>query len=322
MSYFRYTLLMILAFAGLPRFADADTCNSAAPERSNLNLGRESPPNPCGMKLLQPGFSLPGWKPTNSMPTAQLQLTSAVMTNSDIADTTVGSSVAASTVFYNGGTLRMMPKLTEDTRISANINGGFIRYDGDETNDYDMLNANLGLFRQLGERMAAELGWRYAQFYLNEKISSNQNVQEQGARFALNRTDPLPYRLFLLSNYEIQANFSDPVDRSRISQFATAGLGYNLTNRLQATVFYRLRHDDYTERTVNDISTRHEFQGQLSYQANKYLNLAGTVSYLFGDTVDLLRDPLLASGVNPESSNELNNLSFGLRINVSAPLLE
>jgi hypothetical protein len=329
----RFSMLAMVAFpaflfadSGSALTSDQDETNQA--NRSNPKVSRDEddePPPPVGMKLIQPNFSLPGLKPTNTVPTLQMILTSAVLTNSDVADTSLGSSAATSTVFYNGATLSALPKLSEDgnTRLAANINGGFIRYDGEEVNDYDILNANFGIFRQLDDNTTGELGWRYGQFYVNDKIPTNQNLQEQGVRLALNRIDWLPYDFFFQTNYEIQANFSDPVDRSRISHYLSAGLGYYFTNQLQAAVFYRLRHDDFLYRSINDSATRHEFQGQLSYQFNKYINLAGTVSYLFGDTIDLLRNPVNTDGsFNTASTNDLANLSFGLRLNANVPILE
>jgi hypothetical protein len=281
-------------------------------------------PEPEGMRLITPNnLSLQGSQPVNTTPAAEWQLklglTSAVRTNSDVADTALGSSAATDTFFYNGATLSAMPKLGETTRLSANINGGFIRYDGDAVNDYDTLNANLGVFQQLGANMSGDLGWRYAQYYVaaDPLIQNPRDLQEQGVRLALRRTDRLPSDFFLNSTYEFQANFSDPVDRSRISNYFTAGLGYYFPNNFKGTVSYGLKHDDYTRRTINDNATRHELQAQVSYQATKYINLAGTVSYLFGESIDLLRNPS-----SDDAANDLSNLSFGFRIGVNLPLLD
>jgi hypothetical protein len=280
----------------------------------------ETIPEPAGMRLVTPNLALHGLQPVNATPTAMwllnLQFTSAVLTNSDVPDASIGGSATTGTVFVNGASLSAMPKLGETTRLSASINGGFIRRDGDAVNDYDTLNANLGVFQQLGANMSGELGWRYAQYYVADGPPP-QDLQEQGVRLALNRVDRLPLDFFLSSNYEFQANFSDPVDRSRISNYFTGGLGYDFTNDLQGTVFYGLKHDDYTHRTINDTATRHEFQAQLSYQATKFINLAGTVSYLFGESIDLLRNPMLVGSVN-----DLNDVSFGFRIRANLPLLD
>lgn len=326
--------LMLYSFSAI-LFAEPETrLKPIAPKSIPLtdneqDDGRETVPEPAGMRLLTPNFPLHGLQAVQTTATAQLQLTSAVLTNSDLSDTSIGSSATTSTVFFNGASLSAMPKLGETTRLSANINGGFIRYDGEEVNDYDTLIAKLGVFQQLGDNMSGELGWRYGQYYVAEHMNdpsmrNPQDLQEQGVRLALHRTDRLPLDVFVSSNYEFQANFSDPVDRSRIANYFSGGLGYDFTNKFQGTVFYRLKHDDYTRRTINDGATRHEFQAQLSYQASKYINLAGTVSYLFGESIDLLRNPTLVDGTtfNTDDANELNNVSFGFRIRANVPLLD
>ncbi len=272
------------------------------------------------MRLVTPKLDIPGIKPANAMKTAQLQLTSAVFTNSSFADTNLSSSSATNTIFFNGASLNLMPRLTDSTWLSANVNGGFVRFDDFEVNDYDTINAHLGIFQQLSRNMWGELGWRYGQYYVQGdsiKISDPKDLQEQGVRLAVNRIDTLPLGFSWVNNYEIQANFSKPVDRSRISHFFASGFVYPLPYNFQAGLFYRLKHDDFFERSTNDSATRHEVQAQLAYQFNRYFNVMGTVSYLFGNTIDLLRNP-----GSTMSENNMGGISFGVRLRATVPLLD
>ncbi len=332
------TQIIVLAFLSFSFTSFAEQINQsnslitlAATEKEKNTEEEENefrPDDPIDMKALPPpNFSLQELEPAENSQIANLQLTSMVLNNSDLADTSSGSSEDTSTIFYNGASLSLMPKLRDTTRLAANVDGSFIRYDGDAVNDYNTLSAKLGLFQQLGSNTSAELGWLYRQYYVSSSsglLSQNpKDLQEQGVRMALKRTDTLPLDFFWDNNYEFQANFSDPVDRSRLSHYFTTGLGYKVTNKLQGAVFYRLKHDDFTHRSFNENSTRHEFQAQLSYQLVKYINIAGTVSYLFGDTIDLLRDPILSNGVaNSNSHYNLNNIALGLRIRANIPLLD
>lgn len=292
-----------------PLDGDADIADST-------NLGEDAiPPSPSDMKLAEPRVALKGFKPSptpsRGTPTAQLQLTSSLMANSDLADTAAGTSANTSTVYFNAATLRAAPKLGQHTRLSASITGAFVRFDDSDDSDYDLLNANLGVLQRLGDKMSGELGWRYSQFY---PLGSLTDLQEQGVRLALTRHDPLPFDLFLTSGYEFQANFAGPSDRSRLSHFLSAGLGYNIMPKLQGLLSYRMKHDDFTHRSTNDSGTRHEFRAQLSYELWRNIYVAGSVAYLFGDTVDILRPA-------QTSERDLDNLSFGVQVQANIPFL-
>ncbi len=169
----------------------ADEEDSGPPSRDRApEEDSEPPPLPRGMTLAMPKLTLAAVQRVQSPtpPLAQVQVASSIMSNSDIGDVG-GNPGTTDTLFVNSATLRLMPKFAAQTYLAADLGGAFVRYADDSGNDYNVLNANVGLWQGLGERMAGELGWRFSRFYA---LGSLTDLEEQGVRVAVRRVDPLP----------------------------------------------------------------------------------------------------------------------------------
>ena len=251
---------------------------------------------PEGMEIRDPKFTLGVIRP---IPNLQLQLRSFTLTNPAIGSVTPIDN----TTFVNGVILRATPKLGSNTRLSANIAGSFVRFSA--SNGYNLLNTNLGVLQALNKNMSGELTWRYRSVF---GLGSSNDLFENSARLALRRVDWFSPKLFLKSGYELQANFADPTSRSRISNIAGLGLGYNFSSKLQGLVNYRLFYDDFTRQNRNDL--RHEIGAQLVYQLQPDIFIGGSVSYVVGDGTNLLNN-------NPQ---DLNNISVGVHLGFNVTL--
>ncbi len=273
----------------------------------------ETPPEtPPDMLLTQSKFNLNPLRTTSSAqkPALELQLTSAVVSDSALADGETDAQSISNTLFYNGATLRVTQLLGSGRRLAADIGGSLARFDGEA--GFNLLNANLGVLQTLSENMVGELGWSYRQVF---GLGSFVDLEDHGPRFSLRRFDRLPGRLSLNSSYELLAYFSGPSDRSRVSNSIRLGLGYDFTEKLHGSLNYRLMHNEFTREDLDD--TRHEAEVQARYQLWRNVYLGASVSYLFGDAVSLLSK----NSEDFNSTRDLDNLSLGITLSVNIPLL-
>ena len=232
----------------------------------------------------------------------ELQIGSSIFTNSNIG----AASTTQDTSYVNGITLQGKPALGPSTRLASSIGGGFVRFDGGD--GYDSLVTNLGVLQELDTNMSLGLGWRYRQLY----AQGNQlnDLSEHSVVLSWNRDDQLDRNLFLLSGYQFQANFAVNDEQSRITNSLRLSLGYSFTPELIGLVGYRFHYDSFTAQTSPSFSgARNQLGTQIVYQINSELFIAASVSYLFGDSYDLLRLQRRA----------LNNVSVGFHVGLNIP---
>lgn len=232
----------------------------------------------------------------------QLLLRSAIITNSDIA----AASPTEDTAFVNSATLLATPALGSSTDLIARAGGSFVRFAASD--GYNLLDLGLGVRQRLGRRTFGELGWGYQQIY---GLGSNDDSSENDVRLAVSRVDELNSRLFLNSGYELIASFNQDEDRSRISNRLRLGLSYDLTANLQGLLNYRFIYDDFTRR--DRLDSRHQLSAGLIYRFNRNVFLGGSVSYLFGESLDLLND---------NNSRDFDGVSVGINFGLNLPLFE
>lgn len=297
-----------------PALGQTDKPSSSTALDSPQNEGtedEEAPPSPKSMKISEPKFNLGVFRTTDQKPRLQLELNSAILTDSALTAPTTDARTTSDTLFFNGATLRASPKLGSHTRLAADVGGGIARYDGDP--GYNLLNASLGIQQELTDNLSGDLGWTFRQIY---GLGSFNNLTDHGARLGIKRSDRLFTDAFLNSGYEIQAYFSDPADRSRVVQFFRLGLGYGFTPKLHGLLSYRLIHDEFTHNDLDD--TRHETGVRVNYQIWSNVVVGASVSYLAGDAVSLLTR-------NPAEFNQprdLNHVTFGVELGINIPLLD
>ncbi|MEB3356710.1 MAG: outer membrane beta-barrel protein [Synechococcales bacterium] len=232
----------------------------------------------------------------------QLLLRSSILTNSDIA----AASPVEDTAFVNGATLLATPELGSRTDLVARASGSFVRFANSD--GYNLLGLELGVRQRLGRRTFGDLGWRYRQIY---GLGSNGDSSENAAQLVISRFDELNSRLSLNSSYELRASFNQDADRNRISNRLSLGLQYDLTSNLQGLLNYRFIYDDFTRR--DRLDSRHQLSAGLIYRFNRNVFLGGSVSYLFGESLDLLDD---------NNSRDFDGVSVGINFGLNLPLFE
>ena len=269
---------------------------------NNSDEADEDPPDlPTNLDIDESGGRYPIGV-IRPMPVLELQLNSSIFTNTGIDTST---AITESTAFLNSVALHASPELGASTRLTADVSGSFVNFtSGDE---YVTLNTDLGILEELGDRMSLGLGWGY------RRLESNDfdDLSEHSVRLNWNRIDQLERRLFLNSGYGFRASFAQEPERSRATNNVGLGLNYSFTPELQGVLGYRLINDIFFDNSKADSTVKHQLAAQLSYQINRNLFIGGSVSYLFGESIDLL------SLGFPE---EFDNLSFGLHLGLNVPL--
>lgn len=274
-------------------------------QTQNIEIDRrlDDPPYPFpdDLEIDESGGQLP-LAVIRAVPVLQLQLESAVLTNSDVSAT----SILEDSAFINSIALQAAPALGSDTRLTAGVGTDLIRFASG--NGYNQVATTLGILQELGDNMALRILGGYRQTYGVGRQFKN-DLTEYSARLGLSRIDQLEQGLSLYSSNDLQVSFAEAESQSRITNSLRLGLGYNFTPELQAALGYRFIYEDYTE--SSRITASHQVSAQTSYQFNRDLSLALAVSYLFGDSFDLLRT----------EERDLNNISVGLYLRYNIPLL-
>lgn len=246
------------------------------------------------------------------IPVLELSVNSSVFTNTTFNTTTITDS----TVFQNGVALRGSPELGPDTRLTAGIGGGTAVFTTGDS--FISLKADLGILQELGDRMSLGFGWDYRQVYAEDFGGFDDNISENSVQLSWNRIDQLERRLFLNSRYILRGSFAQEELQSRFSSIAGIGLSFSFTPRLQGLLDYQLTYNNFFDNPENPDPLSHLLGAQLNYQINRNFLIGGSVSYAFGEAIDLLNP---GKPNNPTDPETLNNLSFGLYLQYNLPLL-
>ncbi|NER21744.1 MAG: hypothetical protein F6J96_13820 [Symploca sp. SIO1C2] len=234
------------------------------------------------------------------VPNVRLQLLSSILTNSDIA----ALSPTENTAFVNVVTLLATPELGAETRLAADVGGSFLRF-AEEADGYNSLNIGLGVLQELDNKMSGELGWEHRQLY---GTGSFDDLIENSAQFTVRRVDRFSSDLFLDSGYQLKVSFAEPEIQSRVSNALNLSLGSDISPQLQGLLNYRFIYDDFTRQSRLD--TRHQVSAQMIYKLDPNIFIGASLSYLFGDSFDLLVG----------NSRNFNDISIGVNFGVNIPL--
>lgn len=233
-------------------------------------------------------------------PNAQLLLRSSAFSSSNVAGSTL--SPASDAVFVNQATLLLTPELGPNTRLIATAHGGLTRFATEGENNYNAFGVSVGVQQRLTPKTYGQIDWLNNQLF--DANDGSRELTDNSARLIIGRQDQLDNRLRLDTAYELQARFTNPSDRSRISNTLGTRLRYDFSPDWQATLGYRFSMDDYTQNGRFD--TAHQLQVSTTYVPSKNTFVSGYASYRFGHSSD--------ATVQPE------NLSFGIGVGINIPL--
>ncbi|MFK8183954.1 MAG: hypothetical protein AB8B99_11315 [Phormidesmis sp.] len=237
---------------------------------------------------------------TPPQPNGQLLIRSSAFSSSNVT----GNDLTATDdiVFVNGATLLLTPKLGPKTRVIGTAGGTLTRFATAGENNYNSLDFSLGVQQRLTDRTYGQIDWINNQLYSTD--TGDRTLSENSARFIIGRQDQLDENLRLDSSYELRARFSDPDDRSRISNTLGTRLRYDFSEDWQASLGYRLAFSEFTQNGRADTS--HQLQATTTYTPTPDTFVTGFASYAFGSS--------------SEPNVDLSNLSFGVGVGINLSL--
>lgn len=168
--------------------------------------------------------------------------------------------------------------LGSKTYLNGSIDGNLIRYLNQSQYDYNQVRFNLSIYQQLSRRMYGEISWRNQQlFFANNSDrpdsfkAGDRFFSENSLQLSLRRRDPLTPKLTLDSFYELNVDFADPQNRSRIINSFWVSLNYFWQKPLQVGINYQVNFSDFTQRDREDQF--HRLFGHLNYRISDTSNL-------------------------------------------------
>ncbi|MDX2097525.1 MAG: hypothetical protein SFW36_07080 [Leptolyngbyaceae cyanobacterium bins.59] len=199
-----------------------------------------------------------------------------------------------------GFTLWAAPALGPQTYFVASASGNVIRYFNQSQFSYNELLFTGGVYQQLSPRMYGQLSWVNQRLFTVE--SGEQFLDDHSIRLEVGRTDPIADRLNLDTFYQFRVSFADPSSRSRVINYFSLGLSYDVDPNWQAGLEYQISLTDFTQQQRND--TYQQVLGRLSYRLTpeSRINILG--GYSFGASSN--------STVNFNGSILSVNISFSL----------
>ena len=233
-------------------------------------------------------------------PNGQLLIRSSTFSSSNVTGSDINTE--GDIVFTNGATLLLTPKLGESTRLIATAGGGLTRFATEGENNYNSLDLSVGVQQRFTETTYGQIGWVNNQLYNVD--TGEHTLSENSARLLVGRQAQLDKKLRLDSFYELRARFSDPEERSRISNTLGARLRYDFSADWQGSFGYRPAFSDYTQNGRSD--TAHQVQAATTYTPTQDTFITGFAAYSFGNS--------------SEAAVDLSNLSFGVGVGLNIPL--
>ncbi|AFZ18263.1 hypothetical protein [Allocoleopsis franciscana] len=164
-------------------------------------------------------------------------------------------------VFRAGLTLLATPSLGPDTTLLAAVGGNINRYGELSVYDYDELNFNLGLRQKIGSRSYGEVGWSNRQLF--SQNSGDRFLNDHSLYLELGRRDVLAKQLTLDTFYQLRVSLANPSDRSGVSNYVGASLGYTPIPPLEVALDYQFAFADFTQQERQD--QYHQLLARMSY---------------------------------------------------------
>lgn len=212
-----------------------------------------------------------------------------------------------SNLMVNSAAVRATPAIGNRTRLES----GFKLSQAiplESSRNYNAVNIDLGVRHQIDDNMFVGAGWGYQK--LSNTGSITGSPSENQIRLTWDRFDLLSDQWILNSNISTQASLDDNSFRNRLTTAAGTSLGYRLAPDIVGQFGYRLQHTDYFQANSNS-AVNHQLGMQLTYSIDDMFSVGGSMSYLFGRSIDLL---------NPVTESDVDNFSFGLHLNLDFPI--
>lgn len=278
----------------------------------------ELPLLPEGFELNEAGedFSLSVIRP---IPIVEAQIRSSVLSGwgetTDFDNSFNPTDSFSSTVLVNSAALRISPEIGQKMRVEGGIQLSHLQpissdkeseFSGLSGSDYNVFDADLGMRYELDQSTSLRLGWKYQKLSLEALFSEDFSDHQIGLNLA--RVDSISDRSFLTTNYVANVNLANRSPQNRWSNAAGVGVAYALTPQMLAQLDYRLKYTNYF-RSKDALS--HRVGAQITYIFDDNLSIGGSAAYQFGEAINLF---------NPKNNPEdVNNLSFGLHLNIDIP---
>ncbi len=205
-------------------------------------------------------------------------------------------------IFQIGASLSAFPALGSRTYLLSSVGGNLVRYTNETELDYNDISFDLGVYHAFTRRAYLELGWNNDQFF--DRGSGDRFLNDHSFYVTVGRRDRLSPRLRLDSEYELEYNLSDPVNRNRAINQISTSLNYQVSQRLETELSYRFTLVDFTKQDRND--SYHQLIAELSYDLSPESRLS-----LFGGG---------RLGDSSESFLNFNSALVGISISVNLPL--
>ena len=165
------------------------------------------------------------------------------------------------TTLQTGLTFRAVPRLGRRTFLVGTAGGSLLNYADHGEFDYRQLDLSLGVYHWLNRRTYVDVGWRNQQFFAED--GGDRFLNDHQARLSVGRADQLTPNLSLDSTYHLQASWSDPTERSRLTNRFSLGLSHPISSTVDASVSYQLALIDFTQQDRYD--SYHQFLAQLQF---------------------------------------------------------
>lgn len=175
-----------------------------------------------------------------------------------------------------------VPQLGSNTQLLASVGGNFAFYNDLSELNYYSLELRAEVRQTIFPNTYATIGWSNRQLF--SSADGDRFLNDHAVRFALSRRDSIAEQLTLNSYYQLRFNFTDPIDRSRLTNTIGTSLNYALQPDLDLGLSYQLDLIDFTQRDRNDAY--HQVTAQLSYGLTRNSRVSLYGGFSFGGSSD------------------------------------
>ena len=206
------------------------------------------------------------------------------------------------TGLYSGATLLATPKIGPETRLVTFAGGGILLFRQIAFSDFSFLNAGVGVRHKLAEGTYGQVGFVHERLY---KTTGGRFVVSNLLQLGVDWERQLSPRMQLNTAYELRGSLTEQstnFDTSRIANSLAVGLRYEITPQLESALGYQLVVNSFTSSSFGTV-VEQQLGASVTYRFSSTAFATGSLSYLFGTTVDSFRREL-----------PLNNIIFGVGI--------
>lgn len=201
-----------------------------------------------------------------------------------------------------GLSLLAVPNLGQHTQLIASISGDIARYHDLTDLSYNDLELRAGIRQWLFPRTYGEISWKNSQFF--DANTGDRFLNDHSIFFSLSHRENLTPQLSFDGFYELRLGFSNPNDRSRITNQFGASLNYDVQQNLDVGLDYQFFLTDFTQHDQQD--SYHQVTAEVSYDINSNSRVSIYGGFSFGQS----SDPTI----------NFNSAVFGAVFDVSVPL--